>query len=210
MRYAKAVLLVDDRQRQVFEFHFVLNDGVGADHQARFAALDERQHLAPLFGFLAAGEPRGFHTQRLQPGYEFAKVLLGQDLGGRHQGALPAGVDAHRCCQRGDHGFAAAHIALQQAVHRNGLGDVAGNLGAHPLLRRREFEGQCGQKPVVEAGFFGLGQGWRAQQIARAFALQLRELLGQQLFEFEPLPGRMAVIRQRWQGNVRCRVVQKR
>ena len=150
LRHAKAVLLVDDGQRQVFELHLVLNDGVRADDQPRLAAGDQRQHLAPLFGLLAAGEPRGFDAQRLQPANEFAKVLLGQNFGGRHQRALPAGVDADGSGQRGHHGFAGAHVALQQAVHGDGPGDVVGNFGAHALLSGGEGEGHGGQQAGVQ------------------------------------------------------------
>ena len=39
-------------------------------------------------------------AQRLQPTDEFAKVLLGQNLGWRHQGALPARIHANRRHQR--------------------------------------------------------------------------------------------------------------
>ena len=84
------MLLINDRQRQVFELHFVLNHGVGADDQAGLAAGDQRQHFAPLFGLLAAGEPRGLDAQRLQPADEFAEMLLRQNLGRCHQRALPA------------------------------------------------------------------------------------------------------------------------
>ena len=62
MRHAKAVLLVDDRQRQVFEDYFFLNDGVRAHHQACFAAGYQGQHFAAFFGFLTASEPSHFDT----------------------------------------------------------------------------------------------------------------------------------------------------
>jgi hypothetical protein len=120
LRHAEAVLLVDDGQRQVFELHLVLDHGMRAYDQAGGAAFDQRQHLAPLFGLLAAGQPGGLDAQGLQPADQLAEMLLGQDFGGRHQRALPARVHAAGRGQRRHHGFAGAHVALQQAVH----GDV--------------------------------------------------------------------------------------
>ena len=136
--HAKAVLLVNDRQRQIFKHHFVLNHGVRADHQTGLAAGNQGQCFAPFLGFLAAGEPRGLNAHRLEPADEFAKVLLSQDFSRRHQGALPASVHAAGGRQRRHHGFARADIALQQAVHRHIFLQVSVNLMADALLR-------CGQ-----------------------------------------------------------------
>ena len=92
---------------------------MGADHQHRLATGNQRQRLASFLGFLAAGEPGGGDAQRLQPADQLAKVLLRQNLGRCHQGALPAGVHAFGSRQRRNHGFARADITLQQAVHRD-------------------------------------------------------------------------------------------
>ena len=37
LRHAKAMLLIDHRQGQVFEFHLLLNDSMGTDHQGGLA-----------------------------------------------------------------------------------------------------------------------------------------------------------------------------
>ena len=142
LRHAKAVLLVDDRQRQVFEAHLVLDHRVRADHQAGRAAFDQGQRLAPFLGFLAAGQPGGLYTQGLQPADEFAEMLLGQNFGGRHQRTLPAGVHAAGCRQRRHHGLARAHIALQQAVHGQAFLKVGINLVAHAFLSGGQRKGQ--------------------------------------------------------------------
>ena len=49
----------------------------------------------------------------------------------------------------------------------------------------------------------------RTQQLTRPLALQLRELLRQQLFELQALPGRVAVVLQRGQRYVWRGVMQK-
>ena len=45
-------------------------------------------------------------------------MLPGEDFGRRHQCRLPAGLDGDQGRQGRHHGLAAAHVALQQAVHR--------------------------------------------------------------------------------------------
>ena len=154
LRHTKAVLLVDDGQRQVLEHHPLLDDGVGAHHQRGLATGHQGQHGVALFFLLAAEQPGHLQAARrqkgLQPADELAEMLLGQDLGGRHQCALPAGVDAHRRRQRGHHRLASAHIALQQTVHGHGAGQVAGDLFAHAALGAGEGEGQHGQQFFVQ------------------------------------------------------------
>ena len=150
LRHAKTVLLVNDGQRQVLEQHFVLNDGVRANHQPGLAAFNQRQHLTALFRFLTAGEPRGGDAQWLQPADQLGEVLGGQNLGRRHQGTLPASVDADRRGERRDHGFAGAHIALQQAVHGHGLGQVMRNFCADASLRGGQLKRQCRQQLFMQ------------------------------------------------------------
>ena len=214
LRHAKAVLLVDDGQPQVFELHLVLNDGVGADHQGRLAAGHQRQHGVAFFFLLAAGQPRHLQTQRgqhrRQPTHQFGEMLLGQYFRGCHQGALPTCVDALRCCERRHHGFARAHIALQQAVHGHGTRHVIGNFSHHPLLGLGECERQGSvQLRQHPFGAVAVRQHWGIQQLPLALGLQLRELLRQQFFGFEPLPSRMRVVFQLRQRHIGCRVVQK-
>ena len=64
------------------------------------------------------------------------EVLLGQDLGGRHERGLVAGLDRGEDGERGHHRLARAHVALQQPVHRVGLGHVGPDLAPDPLLGR--------------------------------------------------------------------------
>ena len=145
LRHTEAMLLVDDRQGQVFKLHLVLNHRVRTDDQRCFTTGNLRQRLAPLFGFLAACQPGGGDAQRLQPADQLAKVLLRQNLGRCHQRALPAGVHAFGGRQCGDHGFAGADIALQQAVHGDVAGQVERDFATNALLRSGQLEGDDGQ-----------------------------------------------------------------
>ena len=64
-------------------------------------------------------------------------MLLGENFSGRHKGDLIARLDRLQRRQCRDNGFAAADVALQQALHRFGTREVAPNLGHHPGLRAR-------------------------------------------------------------------------
>ena len=44
-------------------------------------------------------------------------MLIGEDFGGRHNACLIAIIDRQQCCQQCYNRFAAAYIALQQAIH---------------------------------------------------------------------------------------------
>ena len=203
------MLLVDDGQGQVFENHLVLNHGVRANHQRRLATGNQRQHLTSLFGLLTAGEPRGLDAQGLQPADELAKVLLSQNFGRCHQGALPPGIDANGGSQRGDHGFARAYVALEQPVHGYRPRNVVGNFAAHALLGSSQCKWQNSKQALVQRRLGNRREAGRTQQVARTFALQLRYLLRQQLLKLEPLPCRVAVIFQRGQRHIRRGMMQK-
>ena len=135
-------------------------------------------------------------------------MLLGQYFGGRHQGALPTVVNRNGCCERGHHGFARAHIALQQTVHGHLALQVARDFFAHTALCTREVEGQHSQQFFLQT-LCSRGQGRRTQQTALAFRLQLRELLCQQLFGLQALPCRMRAVFQLRERHIGCGVVQK-
>jgi hypothetical protein len=104
--------------------------------------------------------PRGASSGSSQP-ISLRKVLLGQDFGGRHQRALPAGIDGNGGGQRRHHGFAGAHIALQQAVHGHGAGQVAGDLFAHARWAAVSWKGSaassCSCRPPGRPGVAAAG-----------------------------------------------------
>ena len=210
--HAKAMLLVDDGQAQTRELHLRLDDGMRADDQRRRAAFNGGQHGRALFLLLAASQPcHALATRRQQGGEpvgQLGEVLLGQDLGGRHQRALPAGVDGHAGGQRRHHRLAAAHVALQQAVHGLGARQVGGDFLAHAALRAGQVEGQRGQQLLGQAAARRV-QGRRPQAGALGTRLVLRQLLRQQLLGLQALPGRVAVVLQFAQRRVGRWVVQK-
>ncbi|KAF4531144.1 hypothetical protein B566_EDAN019179, partial [Ephemera danica] len=196
LRHAEAVLLIHDRQPQAREDHIVLNHRMRAHGQRGFTAGQLRQHLGPALALAAAGEPGHLQPQRLQPLHQFAEMLLGQNFGRRHQGALPAAVDGAGGRQRRHHRLARTDIALQQAVHGLGQGNVGANLFGHAGLGAGQGEGQHGFQAFGEAfAFVGACVGAcacacacacanprqhrRMQQRALRPGLRLRQLLGQ-------------------------------
>ena len=87
------------------------------------------ERLPPRLRALAAGEPRHFQIQRAEPSSELAVMLLDQDLGWRHHRHLTVALHGLQGRQGGDDRFAAAHIALQQALQQ-----MAANPGNATLL----------------------------------------------------------------------------
>ncbi|RMS11042.1 hypothetical protein ALP75_204703 [Pseudomonas syringae pv. actinidiae] len=73
-------------------------------------------------------------------------MLLGQNLGRRHQRDLITGFQCLQGSQRGDHGLARADVALNQPQHRLGLAQVVGHLLADTLLRASGRKTQIGEK----------------------------------------------------------------
>ena len=80
-------------------------------------------------------------AERREPRGELPVMLLGEDLGRRHHRCLPPALDGADAPERGDNRLAAADVALQQAVHRVGFGEVTLDLAPGAGLRRGEPEG---------------------------------------------------------------------
>ena len=138
------MLLVDDRQAQPLELHVLLEQRVRADHHLR----QPFRHQLLELRFLAAAErSRQQHrhvSQLRQDLLEIQPMLGGQDLRRRQDRHLVAVFNGdHRRLRRHD-GLAAAHVALQQAVHGPGFFHVAGNFPEHALLRCGRLERQHG------------------------------------------------------------------
>ena len=77
-------------------------------------------------------------------------MLLGEDLGRRHERDLIAALDRVERGEDRDDRLAATDIALHEAVHRMGLPHVAGDLAEHALLRAGQAEGQSPAEPAAE------------------------------------------------------------
>ena len=134
-------------------------------------------------------------------------MLLGEDIGGRHEGNLVTVLDGLQRSERGNNGLAAADIAEQQALHRVRLREIAADFSTYLLLRASQRERQVfyqlRSEPVLRRKF------GRDAPAALAVMHAHRQLLRQQLVEFDAPPRGMAALLQAACGNVRRRVVQQ-
>ena len=143
--HAETMLLVDHRQGEVVEDHVLLEQGMGADHDADLAGGQSLQHPLARLALVAPGQQGDPHPggggQRLDGG----KVLAGQDFRGCHDGGLGARLDRAQRRQQRDHRLAAAHVALKQAQHADGFGHVGVDLGQRAGLGAGQRPRQCRQ-----------------------------------------------------------------
>src|SRR5215813_8728360 len=139
---AEAMLFVDHGEAQTFELHRVLNKRVRADDQVDVARGDGCLNLALLFRLQTTGKQLDAIRGVGEPAPNVAGVLLGQNLRRRHQGRLVAVLDRDDHRLNRDDRLAAAHVALQQAVHRLVAGHIIDNLFQRPLLRLGRMERQ--------------------------------------------------------------------
>ncbi len=158
---------------------------MGADDDLRLAGGDAGERRLALAALDGRGEELDAVGAALQEAAQREEVLLGQDLGGRHQGRLPAVLDHDHHREEGHEGLARAHVALDEAVHGVGRAQVVRDLPDDPPLRPRQREGQdplhrlAGGVADLEGGALALGA-------HAAPAPGEAELEEQQLLEDEP------------------------
>ncbi len=149
---AEAVLFVDDGEGEAFELDRLGEERVGADEDVDLAGGEAAEDV----GAGGAGDGAGEHFEsdaraREERG-EGALVLLGEDFGRGHDGGLMAGGDGLEHGADRDGGFAGADVALEQAIHGCGAGEVAGDLADGLLLAAGEREGQAGADVFFDPG----------------------------------------------------------
>ena len=183
----KAVLLVDDGQPQLGKHHLLLEQCVCADHQLRRAVGDAGHLQLSRFAFLFATQPADADAERRQPAAEGVAVLFGEDLGWRHQRHLVTVANRLQRRQCRHYGLARADIALQQPQHRFGRCQIGGYLCHHALLSGGQRKGQLVVKLLAEL-WLG-GQRRCGVALHPRAQLQHTQLLGNQLFDHQPLLG---------------------
>ncbi len=82
---SEAVLLVDHGQAEPLELHRLLDEGVRSHADGGGAAAEGLQRGLALSQSLAGGEPCDGEPERLDEAPQRPEVLLGQDLGRRHE-----------------------------------------------------------------------------------------------------------------------------
>ena len=191
----KAVLLVDDGQAQPVEHHLGFNQRVGPHQNVHLSRLQGLQNLTSRTALHRSRQKfhaHGHVSKHLPQPFE---VLLGQNLGGRHDRRLEPVVFGQQRGQQRNHRFAAAHVALKQAVHVAAGVQIGPNLPQHPLLGARQLEGELLMEELVE----GLADQLKpnARQVLGDLVLVLKQaqLEQKQLFKAQPGLGRLRVFR---------------
>ena len=185
---AEAVLLVDDRKREVVELDLVLKQRMRADQNVDFAARKPVQDRAAVAAALAARQDRDLDADGGRQRRDGAEMLPRQELRRRHQRRLPPAFD-HRCGRQQRHNrLAGAHIALQQPQHALGLGKIRDDVGDRAGLGLRERIGQRRDQLLPQlAGTGSCAAGRTAQMRAHE---RERKLAGEQFVIREPRPRR--------------------
>ena len=141
LRHSEAVLFVDYGKPEVAEFDLVLNNGMSAhkDMQRTFGELC--RYEASFLCFRASGEQPHVESELRRHGADCLEVLGGENLGGGHQAGLESVVDCQKHAHQGHNGFAAAYIALYEAVHLAPRQQVGTYFLHHTFLCSGECEG---------------------------------------------------------------------
>ena len=136
------MLFVDHYHTQLCELHSILDDGVRAHQNLHLASEQSVQDVLSLFAFHNAGEQ--FHAYRhiLQESLDGLQMLLCQDLRRCHDTGLKTIVQRDEHCHERHQRLAAAHVALQQAVHLSAGTHVLTDFMHHPFLGSRQRERQ--------------------------------------------------------------------
>ncbi len=177
---AEAVLLVDDRDREIAQLDALLDQRVRADDDVR--AERRRAHLLRR----RAREQCARDAELGADAFDREEVLFGERLCRRHQRALASVLDRAQQCVERDDRLAGADVALQQPLHRNRALEIGVDLAHRLLLVRRERERK--RRAVALDQLAGRAERRRERALAFRRAPRDAELEQQQLLEREPLP----------------------
>src|SRR5262249_22626661 len=151
LQHAEAMLFVDHREAELSELNRILNQRVSADDQVDVARSDGLLHLALLFRLETPREQFDAVRRQAEPAPNVAGVLFGQNFRRRHQRRLVAVLDRDDHRLNRDNRLAAAHVALQQAVHRLVAGHIVDDLFQRPLLGLGRMKGQYRTHGIAHA-----------------------------------------------------------
>ena len=176
------MLLVDHDRAERGEVHPLLDEGVGADGDVDLAGGQPGedppavgrthlvgQQLEPDRPGTEQRRARVGHLDVGQQGPDAERVLLGEDLGRRHEGPLVPALHGGEQRPDGDDRLSSADIALQQPVHRVGGRQVLPDLGDGGALVGGEVERQAVEERVKQRALGHVGDAaGRALDVALA------------------------------------------
>ena len=180
----EAVLLVRDDEAEARIDDILGKKGVRADDKVVFPGRNRGLRLALFFGAHGPGQSADAHSKRSEQAGKRGKMLLGEDLRRRHEGADKAVFPAKPAQRRSDKRLAAADVALDKPVHHKAARHIPRRILDRALLRTGRRKGKRG----VKGGEIPREHGDAA--LARALGAHRTERAGQheQLLEHETPP----------------------
>ena len=136
------MLLVRDDETETEKHHRVADERVRADDHVEQTAGERLLYFALLPRGHCARQASDADPERLKQRAQRVLVLLGEDLGRRHEGALAVVFVRKPDARRGDERFAGADIALYKAAHRHAGDHVLHGGGDGAPLRPGWREGE--------------------------------------------------------------------
>ena len=119
------MLFIHHGKAQILEGHPFLKQRMSADHDGQRSIRQPLQHAAPFLALHTAREQRHRHPSSTAKPLKTPHMLPGEQFGRCHQGGLGAGFHRAQHGHQRDQGFARADIALQQAQHPPGCGQIS-------------------------------------------------------------------------------------
>ena len=189
--HPEAVLFVDERQSEIFEHHPGFDQRVGADQDIDLAREQVGEEGFAPFALHRTAQKLDADVRSGEVFRNARGVLLRQNFGRSHQARLETVVERDEHTQQPDHGFSAAHVALEQAVHLDPHAQVLPDFAHDPLLRPGEFEGERMPEKLVENGTDSR-KGEAAHRILAPFPdLEQAQLQKEQFLELHAPPRRV-------------------
>ncbi len=145
------VLFVDDGEAEVARGVFLVEQGMGADDDFRFAVVGAFDVDVAVVAAVGGAEGEAY-VERGEDAAEVVVMLFGEDLRGSHEDGLFAAFDGEEHGAEGDHGFAGAYVSLDEAVHGVRLFHVAVDFAYAAFLGGGAGEGEAVGEFLDEVG----------------------------------------------------------
>ena len=184
--HAKPVLFVDDHQSEPAEHHLGFQHRMRANQQMNGPIGEAFEDGHPVGLLDRAGEQFHANGQVSEHLPETGEVLLGQDFRRGHDARLTAIVHGQQGGQQGHHGFAAAHIPLQETVHVLAVPRVFPDFADDPLLGPGQLKGNpLGIEAVEGLSHLREGDPWQVLRLGVA-VLNQEKLEEEEFFKLQP------------------------
>ena len=118
LQHAEPVLFVDDHETELVKTHVALHQRVRAHDQVHCARLNCGELFPSRGARGGAGQQRDAEARRLQEPRDVREVLLGQNLGRRHERHLQTVLHRDDRRQQRHDGLPRPDVALQEPIHR--------------------------------------------------------------------------------------------